>query len=789
MTATDNQVDRATDILETQISPEAQTAVDDPNGPQTPFPSSLILNREREDIMMEFALNYIDKLEGEMGRVIYASSETPVPDHRTWMGKREIYTMRYYNHVQDRAAREGGIYRISNITASLSQRTTMQMVARANNFFFGTEPWYSANFVGTEDRKKAEKVDRHSKHKFLQTGLRNVHEEANEFALVRGEAVVKSTYRTKDRIFKRKGKVLHDGETGAIVLDSKGNPIFENAAVWVDEVVPVDPATLPPPPTPAAPPAAPAPAPSNVVPMSPAAEGGAPPPAPAPVDPAMMAPQVAPTGRMVLRRDTKVYLPLVPFYKDGLWEMKQRLFEGPEAKVVYFKDFLFPLSAPNINDAELICHLYDMPVMSLVQTFKRQDLAAQGAADTFASLKKAVDAIRDLAGGSVEPTAAANQPRGDHKEEGNQASPDNPNAEIAEVYMTFDADGDGMPEEIMLVIDRRNRFPLFYDYLDNVTPKGKRPFSMIRGKAVDGRAYGMGAMEYFAPEQEFIDLLVNRKNFRMSQAGRVTFWNPAATIEGQSQPHLKLHDGATYRLREGYKAEDALFYVVLPDDTADLMEWLNFFMQLMQLKSGMMNAGDQEASGLPASDLATGIRNIEKSGQEMFSQWIVALEPGHKDLLLQQIELLYSYISQPELYRFFNTQNNTEESDTISPEEVAEMDYDVNILLTRVKSEQMLMMSAEARALIIEFYLTVPPLIQAITAPFYRESLKALGVVNSDEIIVPQDPMMLMPPGGAAPGGPMAADGTAQAAAAPGSKGVNVPTSPTAKPAQPVPMI
>jgi hypothetical protein len=768
MTATDTQVSRATDVLETQIQPEDAMRTPDPQEPQTPFPTSLVLTREQEDIMVEYALAYVDQLEKEMGRVIYASNTTPVPDPNTFFGKREIYTMRYYNHVEDRAVREGGIYRESNITASLSQRTTMQMVARANNFFFGTEPWYSANFVGTEDRTKAEKVDRHSKHKFLQTRLRNVMEEANEFAFVRGESVVKSTYKTTDRHFKRKGRALFDGATNEAVLDSKGNHIFEGA-MWDDEVEVIPPPVV-------------EEAPANVVPISPAATDGE-----EPVPQAPVGPQIQATGRKYLRRDPNVILPATPIYRDGIWPMKQRLFEGPEARVVFYKDFLYPVAAPNIHEAPLICHLYDMPVMSLVQTFKRQDLAAQGAAAGFASLKKAVEAIRQLQGSSIEPQTASSQPRGDFKEEGNQATPDNPNAEVAEVYMTFDADGDGIPEEVMLVIDRKNRFPLFYDYLDNVTPKGKRPFTMIRGKAVDGRAYGMGAMEYFDPEQKFIDLQVNRKNFRESGAGRVTFWNPSCTIEGQSQPGLQLNNGRTYRLREGFKADDALAYVTLPEEGADLMDLLEFFMQLMQLKSGIINAGDQEASGMPTSETATGIRNVEKSGQEMFAQWLSCLEPGHKELLQQQIELLYAYISQPELYRFFNTDTNMEESDTISPEEVAEMDYDVTILLTRVKSEQVLMSSAEARALIKEFYLEYPPQLQPIVAPFFRDSLKALGVMDADQRIVPQPMPVAMP--GAPMGGPPAADGTAQAAAAPAAKGVSVPAPPTAKAAQPVPLV
>ncbi len=738
----DSQVERAADLLEMQARPSASDA--NPDAPATPFPTSLILTRDQEERMIDFAIDYINRLINASGRVITQGQFVAVPDLNTHLGKREMFTMRYYNHVEDRAVRDPkSIYAVSNITATVSQRITMQMIARANNFFFGTEPWYSANFVGVEDKHKAEKVDRHSKWKFNQTGLRGVMEQANEFAFVRGEAVVKSTYLTKDRIFQRKGKALFDAQTGVQVLDSKGNPIFDDAA-FVDEVGPM-------------------------------------------LDPATQQPMMGTTGEQILKRDPKIRMPQQPEYRDGLWPMRQRLFEGPEAKIVYYKDFLWPLEAENLDDAELVVHLYDLPVMNVVQNFRRMDLAQMGAKDTLASLQKAVDAIRDLAGGSTVPSAAASQPRTDFKETQTSASIENPFAEIAEIYMTYDANGDGLPEEIMLVLDRKNRFPLFYDYLDNVTPTGKRPFKMVRAKAVDGRAYGMGAMEYFQPEQEFIELMVNRRNFRQSKAGRVTFWNASATMEGYSVPTLKMNDGGTYRLREGFKAEDALSYVVLPEEGADLMELLNFFMQLMQLKSGVINAGDQENSSMPSSKLATGIRNVEKSGQEMFAAFLTSLEPGQQGILLMQIELLYAYISEAELFRFFDTGTGQDMYDTISPEEVNEMQFDVQILLTRVRTEQVLQMSAEARALILEFYTQYPPQIQAVVAPFFRDSLKALGYNNADDLIVAQPMALLGAPGGA-PGG-QAADGSKQIAAAPAAKGLDVPAAPSAQPATPAPLI
>lgn len=708
-----SQTDQATNKLEEEANQAGEGLAyeqQDPNGPETPFPTALVLNREQEEAMVDFALRYVDDLETEMDRTSLPAigGNVPMPNPETFFGKRELYTLRYYNHVADRPLRDKGdsVWKHSNITASLSQRITMQMIARANNFYFATDPWYAIHFVGQEDKPLSERIDRHSKWKFNLTGLKDVMMMATEFAFVRGEAVVKTTHQVRERFYQKRGKALHDQATGLPVLDDKGNFIFGDSK-FVDELEP-DPNAM-------------ALAQQQAMPTG------------APMEPAQ--PVMIPTGRKVLRRAPTIIFPKTPEWKEGLWPMKQRTFEGPEAKLVHYKDFLCPLNAPDIHEAELVCHLYDLPVMTLIEMFRREDLLALGAGEGFNAMKRAVEVLRQLSNPGTDPKSAEKAARTDMGEKENKASQENQLAEVAECYLSYDANGDGIAEEIMLVIDRKNRFPLFYDYVDNVCVKGRRPFEVVRAKPVDGRWYGMGAMEYFQPEQEFIDLMVNRKNFRMSAAGRITFWNPFATIEGGNNPHLKLNNGKTYTLKEGMKGEDALQYVTLPDDDGDMMEFIEFFMQLMQIKSGIINGADMQQSGLPAAKTATGSNIIEKSGQEMFAQFIASLEPGHRSVLLVNIRTLYKNLTEPELYRFFDGDRNMQASDILRPDDVSDLEFDVSILLTRVRTEQVLQMSAEARALVVEFYTTLPPNVQMFVAPMYRDSLKALGYDNADSII------------------------------------------------------
>ena len=722
----DNQVDRAVEGV-----PAAPL---DGTQPQTPFPTSLVLTREQEEALVEHVLARCVTLEGEMGRVIQPAGMAPVPDRNTWMGRRELWTLRYYNHVADRATR-GTIFEHSNLTASLSQRITMQMVARANAFYFATDPWFACKPVNHDgDTELEERIDRHLRWKMDAQNLTRTLESAVEFAFVRGEAVTKTTYQVRGQRYKKQGRALFDGATGSMVPDGDGNPIFEHAA-WVPEMAPGQPPE----------------ASAEMVAMGGAAPAEAP---------------LVETGAEVLKADGVTRKPANPVWQDGLWPVRTTISEGAQCDVVYFKDFLWPLDAPSIHEADICIHLYSLPVMRLVEMFQRDDLKAAGATD-LETMQKAVEMVRQMSSGSAL-QSGAKTPRGDHAEQGNTAPANSPDTNIVEAWVLFDVDGDGIQEEVMIAIDRANRFPVFYDYTANLDSTGRRPFELIRARAVDGRAYGIGAMEYLEPEQEFVDLTINRRNFRMSQAGMVTFWAPHMTMEGRAQPQLKLNHGGTYTLADGFKAEEALVYVRLPDDSGNLMEMLNFYMQLMQLKSGVINAGDQEASGLPSSNTATGINDVAKSGQEMFAQYLSSLRRGVADTLLANVMATYRNMNRAEIFRYF--QGDTAGLDSLEPDEVRHLKFMVTILLTRQRTESVLQTSAQASALLKDFY-AQPPIIQTNAVEFYREALAALGYNNARTVIAP------VPVSNTAPGTPSAQGGIG---AAQGGANTGAPAAPPA---------
>jgi hypothetical protein len=731
----------------------------DPNAPRIPFATNYVLTRAQEDALVEFALKRVDQLEGQLGRndaraLIEsgknASGRTAIGKQTSFMGKRARYRHQFYGDMEWRKEPDT-VYQHSNYTASLAQRIAMQMIARAIKFFLGQPDdtdWFSSEAVGVEDEAVSDKIKKHSRWKVDQCGVKQRFMEAIEFAFVTNESIVKVTHQQRGQIYKRKATVLmgKDGNPDEPILDANGDYIVFGDK-FVHEMAVPEPGVI-----------------SRVVDavknffvpgVGSAAEaaaqgeqpeqqppGGEVQPAQGMERPPAVVPpeqQMQPTGAMVLKRDGVTQEPPVPIWKEQVITRRLITFEGPDAAVVYFADFLCPESAGDIQTADLVAHLYDMNVMKVAEMFQGQ----MGEGDAkIANIAAAVERLRDLTNAGNTPKSAAGQPRSESKETDTSAAPTAALCEIAECYLTYDADNDGIEEEIMLILDRANKAPIYYEYLANVTVRGLRPFRVVRPMPVDQRWYGLGSMELFDPEQSFIDLQLNRHNFNTSAAGRVTFWNPFATVEGDRDPNLKLNHGKTYTLKDGKKAEDALSYVELTSDSERLEKLLDLFMQFMQLKSGVLTGADRASASLPSSNTLGEEKLITDSGDELFDRVLAHLFPGIKGALSDVIDVIYANMNTTEVFSFFNGDAN--EIVTLTPDEVRDLALNVTLVLSRSQQRKALETGAQADDTIDRFY-GRPPILQERTAQFTRGKLKALGVSQADKVIEPLDPALMAP--------------------------------------------
>ena len=696
--------------------------------PKVVFKTPLKLTYEQENKMIEHALTRITTLEDELGRLTTSHSnwygngqnQTIKQAAGSYMGKRQLYEMTYHNQLDWRSYLIGGIFAESNLTVPLSRRIAQQQIARATNYFLGTEPWFGAYPVGKSDSSVADITDKYCKHKSNQSDLKGTIMSNIEGAIIRGESVSKTIYKQDWTQYQKEA---------VIAVDAQGNPFVASDADYIYETdawlaMPIDPTAI--------------------------AEDGSTPPE---------------NITWVLQRDGQTQLPLGATDPKSLtFEMqivprRQVRYRGADAKTVYYKDFLAPLSAPTLDEADIVVHLYDKPAIEIASIYvsalqeAKNETTRETAARIFESLQELVNGDESKKSYKNKERPELGESAGTTSREDDSDNADKsgePLIEIAEVYMHFDANEDGVQEDIVMMLDRKNRRPLFYDYVANRTPNGRRPFKVTRVNRVDGRWHGIGTMEVFQPLQEVVDLLVNRWNFSQSRSGNVIFWNRELTMEGEENPHLELNGGTTYTPKGNVDPDMILKVIPLHDIKGrEIYKEIEFFMQVAINMSGVSHVNDAQMLGMDTAKLATGVKNIERSGQEMFSIYLSQLQDGLEAVLRDFCIYSLAYLDQQEAFTY--TEDDKAMQLTFGPDQVdRQVEMDVRLEMTRYKSEQDLAQAQSASAKVIEFYM-LPPELQARVAPLYRQMLKAMQVAHVDEIIQAgyQIPPQNTPSGGA----------------------------------------
>lgn len=712
--ADDSQV---TSFIEKAHEAIGEAPAPESDAPRVPFQTSLKLTREQENKMLAYAFSRKKDLENESGRTqtlsptwwinsnpaanIGMASQGLLAAGDTFMGKRSRYDATFMNDVTWRYYTMGmnTIFRESNIPVPLSRRICRQTIAKAKNSFFGSDPWMSIEPAAglaapEEDDEKTLRIERFCQFKCEESESKEYLGRAIQQALILGECAVKTTYVVRDQIFDTEAICLADID-GQPIKDTGGNNITQDAK-WNDVTDGVG------------------------------------------------------NQARVLAADGQTAMPDAPIWIKMPLNRRQVFFEGARSEPIYYKDFLCPITASDVQMADCICHIYDKPVSVFVDLVVKRGLVGDTADGRADALHKMVELVQRLQDNSTQPKAAVNQ---DVRPGENfitaPASLNNagPVAEFAEFYLWFDANGDGIAENIMLVADAKSEAPVYYDHVANVTTDGLRPIEIVRVNPVEGRWYGIGIMELFESYQNITDLLVNRWNYSQSKSGRVDFWDPSATLEGEANPNLRMNWGGTYTKKPGKKMDDILEVKYLNDIKFEQIKMMiEFFQQLAVNESGVANANDAQAAGLESSALATGINNIQSSGDELFRPMVADMTPSINRIISREVEVTLANMNDQEAFTFLN--GDTMGIDKLTREDVQGLKFKVKIELTAYKNAQQVQLSAQAVALVEKFYLQ-PPAVQKYVAPFYRKQLRAIDpTCDVDQTIVVQP---VDPNGGAEP--------------------------------------
>jgi hypothetical protein len=689
------------------------------------IPSELELTAEQEERMLAHFRNRLIDLETDLGRTDFQSQDwltMPTLDIRqsaqTYMGRRHLAHMVAQQRMEWRPYLLGGLYKESNLHLPITARIITQQSARAQKAFFGTAPYFSISGLSGDSAGEAEEINSWARHELeTQSNIGSQLEQAIDLAFIQGECVVKTRRHKLISYFEGMRTVAIDPATNQPFVAQDGDYIYQTD-LFIREMAPsLDPETG------------------------------------EQITDEMGAPAMEETGQMVLKRDGLTPQPapdLTSLFQTIKLDLSQVLADKVEAKPIYYLDFLCPLGATDVQAADTCIHLYDSQVIEMATKYLTDEAFGQDPKDQLDRLQRLVG---ELGQGSAEDQQSAGDKSRSEMGESYQSSgrsKSEPVVGMAECWGWYDPFGDGVMRSVMVLMDKTGRIPIYYNYVANVTPDGLRPLDVVRINPPAGRWHGQGNVERFWNLQIYLDLLINRSLFAESRAARVDFWNPRLTVEGENNPSLKLNWGGSYTIKDPkHTATDVLQPVYLTNIKNDnLQNMQQMIMQMAQNMSGVTNVNDGAMAGMDTAKLATGIKNMEASGEEMFHSYITQLRTSLESIMRRSLKLILSEIpnQKAKIIKFFDKQNLRMLE--IDPQRLQDLDLDITLDLTTYKGQASLQQAQTGYAMMAG-YRQLHPINQAAMQPFAKQAIQSLEFKDAEKMTQPttmEEWSMMFPP-------------------------------------------
>jgi hypothetical protein len=642
--------------------------------PKAPLRGNLILTGRQEQDLERHFMERLRTARGSYSR-------------EKWLEKRKLAMAHYANNVDDRKE-VGTIFEKSNMTLNLPKRYVRITSSRVYDELLTSSPMLRVTVEGKEDDwEDARVMERYAAHKLEEARIRSVLRQAETLAGIRGECVVKTTWRRKVRKYWAIADVLI-APNGAPVVARDGNPVTKR-----DSFERLD------------------------------------------------------NGKMALARDKKIIIPETPVWQTRRVLMHRVLFNGLESGCINHFDFLCATTEECVHKADFCAIRMD---------FELDDVISMIGGPATEESQAFIDRLKQRPDGG-EARDGAEAPRPDDWRGEEQRHKDAlPQFAFAEVYGRVTLDEDGQATEIAALMDLENEKLLTYEYLDNISPTGRRPFRVVRMEPVPHRWYGTGFYELFADRHKFCDLFLNRVNLAASLSGNIKIENPNATEEGYAGEPIEFGTPKNYRLRDGYTVEDVFKVITIPNDSGASENLLNMLMQVTQLEAGVVSAGDHGLAGLPAAGLATGIKSLDRVANVLLKNILFDFVEGFEHVLTDAVALILTNHDETEAE---NLMGKEKAALLARYRDVSQLPYRCKLQLSASKDADVIENHQQAFRILMEF-LMLPPEVQERLRPVIIKILTVMGIEDVDKAL--GESMLGLPP---VPGTPGAFEPTQQGGA------------------------
>jgi len=408
-----------------------------------------------------------------------------------------------------------------------------------------------------------------------------------------------------------------------------------------------------------------------------------------------------------------------------------------DCAVMDHQNFLCPTTAKSLEDSDFVAHTYAWHLSKIVD-FYGLDATAREALRAAASDKSGKPAPSDT--------------RGEREEAQNDDQ--DPLISLAECYCRADVMDDMKMRRVQIVLCPSIEMILSVDYIANVTPDGRLPFTVIRSNPVKNRWYGRGFLETLEPAQTFIDRTFNqvivRNDLSANPAGGYDESALADAGEAMEGDTYQLRPGKYEKLARGKKMSDFLSHVVVPDMDERTWQLMQFVIQVIQVRTGVTSAAQGEVSAMPSTATATGIESILQSASTLAKLPMLFLRDDLESALHYATELIFANFDGDEVFTYF--EGDEAAVGALTAEQSRDISVNVRMLMTRLRQREM----REASQMAIKdlmAYLQFPEEEKTNARQLFVQSIKGLGIDNADQIVrmpmIQQQPAGLVGPDGA----------------------------------------
>lgn len=575
------------------------------------------------------------------------------------------------------------------------------MAARTIDDLLGSQPFFSVSPEGIKDKRLATTMQRHADWRVRRSNIESAFSEAINTAYAIGEVPVKTIYDQRMLYSERPANLLVNPATGKFVVTPEGDYITDEdkiieATVQAPEDAPISIA-------------------EDIQEGEPPDDSGI----------ENEAPEAEVENEPTITRtfaekspdfDLTPFLPLT--FKESYVDDLQPFGEALQAAALHHRDFLFPETAPTLDDADFIAHLADFPLSVAKRKWKIDQLTLDQLTTENAQPKsEALKAVTEA----------------DEKEETIPYDPDitDPIVQFAECYVTTLVNG--QQSRLVCIVCMKTRSIVFADYLANVTPGGCLPFTMVRPFPKKNRIYGRGFYEIYGYAQEFIERHLNYvayKNRHHAMPTRVVKRDMIKNI--QDGEDIPVTPDGTIEIEKGANPKEAISYLEYPDLDERTWQLMQLMMQFVQLRSGVTSAAQGGVESLPQNSTATGIEAILNSGNVLSRRPIREIRRALEKALFYALKLIYTNLDEREAFTYL--EGDDAQLLSISREEIANLDFNVRMTMTRLRERESRENATAALGAFMQ-YLQVPEAEKEAARPLFIDLLKGWGQQDADRVI------------------------------------------------------